>query len=139
MTLIFQFDIIRNEGGSETHGRSITRSSSITISACPGCWSTVMGASRQRADYQANADAEWNAYLAALEAAAMRSHRATLITARCLQTLPIRMAPTTLYKAAVDAINAAVTALDAKVKPTNAAAVADLKATIAGAGRHRVF
>ena len=27
-----------------------------------------MGASRQRADYQANADAEWNAYLAALEA-----------------------------------------------------------------------
>ena len=34
------------------------------------------------------------------------------------------------YKAAVDAINAAVTALDAKVKPTNAAAVADLKATL---------
>ena len=95
----------------------------------PGLLSTVMGASRQRADYQANADAEWNAYLAALEAGYALT-QGNPDHSKMFADPANPDGSDNAYKAAVDAINAAVTALDAKVKPTNAAAVADLKATL---------
>lgn len=125
----FQFDI-RNEGGSVKRTGAIDHKIVIYNDfGLPGLLSTVMGASRQRADYQANADAEWNAYLAALEAGYALT-QGNPDHSKMFADPANPDGSDNAYKAAVDAINAAVTALDAKVKPTNAAAVADLKATL---------
>lgn len=125
----FQFDI-RNEKGSV--GRTGAIDHKIVIYndfGLPGLLSTVMGANRQRADYQAGADAEWNAYLAALEAGyALTQGNPDHSKMFADPANPDGSA--NAYKAAVDAINAAVTALDAMAKPTNATAVAELKATL---------
>lgn len=125
----FQFDI-RNEKGSV--GRTGAIDHKIVIYndfGLPGLLGAVMGASRQRADYQAGADAEWNAYLAALEAGyALTQGNPDHSKMFADPSNPDGSA--NAYKAAVDAINAAVTALDAKVKATNATAIADLENTL---------
>lgn len=125
----FQFDI-RNEKGNV--GRTGAIDHKIVIYNdfdLPGLLSTVMGESRQRADYQADADAEWNAYLAALETGYTLT-QGNPDHSKMFADPANPDGSANAYKAAVDAINAAVTALDAKVKPTDTAAVANLKATL---------
>lgn len=125
----FQFDI-RNEKGSV--GRTGAIPHTIVIYndfGLPGLLSSVMGANRQRADYQANADAEWNAYLAALEAGYALT-QGNPDHSKMFADVNNPDGSANAYQAAVEAINAAVAALDAKVKPTDTAALADLKALV---------
>lgn len=95
----------------------------------PGVLEDVMRANRQRVDYAANADAEWNAYLAAVSAGY------ALIQGNPDHTKMFTDVDTTLdgvqndYYTKVEAINAAVDALDAKAV-TDSAKLAALEAVV---------
>ena len=90
----FQFDI-RNEGGSVKRTGAIDHKIVIYNDfGLPGLLSTVMGASRQRADYQRTRMRSGMHTLQRLKRA-MRSHRATRSQQDVCRPRPIRMAPTT--------------------------------------------
>lgn len=97
----------------------------------PGLLGDVMGANRQRVDYATDADAEWNAYLAAV------ADGYALINGNPDHTKMFTDVNADLegtqndYYTKVEAINAAVAALDAKAKATDATKLAALNAEIA--------
>lgn len=97
----------------------------------PGLLGEVMGANRQRVDYATDADAEWNAYLAAV------ADGYALIDGNPDHTKMFTDVNADLegvqndYYTKAEAINAAVAALDAKAKATDATKLAALNAEIA--------
>ena len=95
----------------------------------PGLLNSVMNANRQRTDYLDTADAEWNAYLAAVSTGyellqANPDHSKMFANPSKPDGSP------NAYAAAVDTINAAVEALDKQVKPTDADLLATLRASV---------
>lgn len=94
----------------------------------PGLLRRVMNANRQSADYL-NASAEWAAYQSALSAGYALVHGNPDHT-KMFACVSSPDGSDNAYKAAADAVNAAVEALDAKVKPTDTAKLAALKATL---------
>lgn len=97
----------------------------------PGLLDDIAGANRQRVDYTADATTEWNAYLAAV------SDGYALLNGNPDHDKMFVDLDTTLdgvqneYSAKVNAINAAVEALDAKKKATDSTLLAALNAEIA--------
>ncbi len=97
----------------------------------PGVLGDIMGANRQRVDFADDAQAEWNAYLAAV------ADGYALLNGNPDHGKMFNDVVTDLegvqneYYLKVEAINAAVDALDAKAKATDAAKLAALNAEIA--------
>ncbi len=97
----------------------------------PGLLDEIMGANRQRVDFDADADSEWNEYLSAV------SDGYALLNGNPDHDKMFVDLDTTLdgvqneYSAKVNAINAAVEALDAKKKATDSTLLAALNAEIA--------
>ncbi len=130
-----QFEVRgRNWLGQTTTATTEARSHVLVIYddfGLPGLLDEIMGANRQRVDFEADADTEWNAYLAAV------SDGYALLNGNPDHDKMFVDLDTTLegvqneYSVKVNAINTAVEALDAKAKPTNAALLAALNAEIA--------
>lgn len=94
----------------------------------PSLLRRVMNANRQSADYL-NASAEWAAYQSALSAGYALVHGNPDHT-KMFASVSAPDGSDNAYKAAADALNAAVAALDAKAKPTDSAKLAALKSTL---------
>ncbi len=130
-----QFEVQgRNILGQTTTATSAARDHKIVIYndfGLPGLLDEVMGANRQRVDFADDATAEWNAYLAAV------ADGYALINGNPDHTKMFTDVNTELegvqndYYTKVEAINAAVAALDAKAKATDATKLAALNAEIA--------
>ncbi|MBQ3519327.1 MAG: dockerin type I repeat-containing protein [Clostridia bacterium] len=130
-----QFEVRgRNWLGQTTTATTEARSHVLVIYddfGLPGLLDEIMGANRQRVDFADDATAEWNAYLAAV------ADGYALLNGNPDHDKMFVDLDTTLegvqneYSVKVNAINAAVEALDAKAKPTNAALLAALNAEIA--------
>ena len=128
--LDIQFDVCSK--GADTGTRTEARDHIIVVYndfGLPGLIERVMNANRQRADYAADADAEWTAYRNALSAGYALIHGNPDHT-KMFANVTAPDGSENAYAAAVAALNAAVTALDAKVKPTDAALLAALKTTV---------
>lgn len=130
-----QFEVQgRNILGQTTTATSAARDHKIVIYndfGLPGLLDEVMGANRQRVDFADDATAEWNAYLAAV------ADGYALINGNPDHTKMFTDINNELegvqndYYTKVEAINAAVAALDAKAKATDATKLAALNAEIA--------
>lgn len=95
----------------------------------PGVLGDVMGANRQRADYLDTADAEWTAYQNAVSAGYALLH-GNPDHSKMFADVTAPDGSANAYAAAVAAIEAAVAALDEKVKPTDATLLATLEASV---------
>ncbi len=95
----------------------------------PGVLDDVMGANRQRADYLDTADAEWTAYQTAVSEGYALLH-GNPNHSKMFADVTAPDGSANAYAAAVAAIEAAVAALDEKVKPTDAALLATLEASV---------
>lgn len=130
-----QFEVCgRNWLGQTTTATTDARSHVLVIYddfGLPGLLDEIMGANRQRVDFADDATAEWNAYLAAV------SDGYALLNGNPDHTKMFSDSDATLdgdqneYYAKVNAINAAVEALDAKKKATDSTLLAALNAEIA--------
>ncbi len=130
-----QFEVRgRNWLGQTTTATTDARSHVLVIYddfGLPGLLDDIAGANRQRVDYTADATTEWNAYLAAV------SDGYALLNGNPDHTKMFSDSDATLdgdqneYYAKVNAINAAVEALDAKKKATDSTLLAALNAEIA--------
>lgn len=130
-----QFEVQgKNIIGQTTTATSAARDHKIVIYndfGLPGLLDEVMGANRQRVDFADGATAEWNAYLAAV------ADGYALINGNPDHTKMFTDINADLegtqndYYTKVEAINAAVAALDAKAKATDATKLAALNAEIA--------
>lgn len=95
----------------------------------PGVLDDVMGANRQRKDYLDSADNEWTDYENAVRAGYALLHGNPDHTKMFAnEAAPDGSANS--YAAAVTAIETAIAALDAKVKPTDSALLASLQADV---------
>ncbi|MBQ8209353.1 MAG: hypothetical protein IJZ35_02080 [Clostridia bacterium] len=95
----------------------------------PGVLDDVMGANRQRADYLDTADAEWTAYQTAVSEGYALLH-GNPDHSKMFADVTAPDGSANAYAAAVAAIEAAVAALDEKVKPTDATLLATLEASV---------
>lgn len=130
-----QFEVRgRNWLGQTTTATTDARSHVLVIYddfGLPGLLDDIAGANRQRVDYTADATTEWNAYLAAV------SDGYALLNGNPDHTKMFSDSDASLegdqneYYAKVNAINAAVEALDAKKKATDSTLLAALNAEIA--------
>lgn len=130
-----QFEVRgKNWLGQTTTATSAARDHKIVIYndfGLPGLLDDIAGANRQRVDYTADATTEWNAYLAAV------SDGYALLNGNPDHTKMFSDSDASLegdqneYYAKVNAINAAVEALDAKKKATDSTLLATLNAEIA--------
>lgn len=130
-----QFEVCgRNWLGQTTTATTDARSHVLVIYddfGLPGLLDDIAGANRQRVDYTADATTEWNAYLAAV------SDGYALLNGNPDHTKMFSDSDASLegdqneYYAKVNAINAAVEALDAKKKATDSTLLAALNAEIA--------
>lgn len=120
--------------GQTTTETSESRAHNIVIYndfGLPGVLSDVMGENRQRKDFADNAQTEWDTYIAAL------SDGYELLNGNPDDTKMFNDVNAELdgvqndYYEKVEAIKAAVEALDAKAKPTDSAKLAALNAEIA--------
>lgn len=128
--LDIQFDVCST--GADTGTRTEARDHIIVVYndfGLPGLLEKVMGANRQRADYAEDADAEWTAYRNALNSGYTLIHGNPDHT-KMFANVTAPDGSENAYAAAVAALNAAVTALDAKVKPTDTALLTALKSTV---------
>lgn len=130
-----QFEVRgRNWLGQTTTATTDARSHVLVIYddfGLPGLLDDIAGANRQRVDYTADATTEWNAYLAAV------ADGYALLNGNPDHTKMFSDSDASLegdqneYYAKVNAINAAVEALDAKKKTTDSTLLAALNAEIA--------
>ncbi len=130
-----QFEVCgRNWLGQTTTATTDARSHVLVIYddfGLPGLLDDIAGANRQRVDYAEDATTEWNAYLAAV------SDGYALLNGNPDHTKMFSDSDASLegdqneYYAKVNAINAAVEALDAKKKATDSTLLAALNAEIA--------
>ncbi len=127
--------VVKTTGSSST-GTTAARDHIIVIYDdynLGGVLDGVMSANRQRVDYATDADAEWTAYQNAVSAGyallnGNPDHSKMFVDSAFTSCVEND------YYDAVQAINAAVAALDAKAKPTDTALLATLNAEIAEHG-----
>lgn len=118
--------------GSDSGTPTQTRDHIIVIYndfGLPGVLDDVMGANRQRADYLDSADAEWAAYQAAVSAGYALLH-GNPDHSKMFANVAAPDGSENAYAAAVAAIETAVAALEEKVKPTDAALLETLSASV---------
>lgn len=96
----------------------------------PGVLGDVMGANRQRTDFADDATAEWTAYQNAVSAGYALLH-GNPDHSKMFADVTAPDGSENAYYTAVQNINAAVAALDAKAKPTDATLLAALNAEVA--------
>lgn len=96
----------------------------------PGVLGDVMDANRQRTDFTDDATAEWTAYQNAVSAGYALLH-GNPDHSKMFANVSAPDGSENAYYTAVQNINAAVAALDAKAKPTDAALLAALNAEVA--------
>ena len=96
----------------------------------PGVLGDVMDANRQRTDFADDATAEWTAYQNAVSAGYALLH-GNPDHSKMFANVSAPDGSENAYYTAVQNINAAVAALDAKAKPTDATLLADLNAEVA--------
>ncbi len=118
--------------GSSSSGTTAARDHVIVIYndfGLPGVLENIMDENRQRGDYLATADAEWEAYQSAVSAG-YALVQGNPDHSKMFADVNNPDGTANAYSAAITAIEAAVAALDAKAKPTDAEKLAALKAVV---------